>query len=548
MLRFLVIFGLITGSLASQRNPTSQDELANAATFSVILDASTGYRLVFEPEASDVVCASGKFADSIDSTGWSFLEIHTNKSCTNEQQARAAGYFEGSMTAHRIYQAAVNFGCNKALDPKLQAFFDTNYNWLQQQIKSNPTDEYWRQVNLVELQLAGMQQGYKDSAAKGEELTPMMLRLLSLQDDVGDIAAGVMPGTKNEDPSSIASHCSALVKLLPDHSELFISQVTWSSFNSMLRTYKLYDFAFTQLNGQIVPAQKISFSSYPGTLFSGDDFYQMSSNIVSQETTIGVYDASLYKKFVKTDSVMEWTRNMVANRMASSAPDWCSIFSRYNSGSYNNEWMILDYNLFTPGQPLRPNTFWVLDQIPGYIEAGDLTDSLSSSLYFPSFNVAYWPGIFNLSGAPAMVKQYGNWFSHDLTARALIFKRDHVKVNSMQTMMAMMRSNDFKHDPLSRCDGCVPPYTSENSIACRDDLNPADGTWPIGAFGFRNHCATDAKIASKALMNQYSSMAISGPTYDQQPVFQFSTSNFTDVTRLGIPDRWEFPWMTISWN
>ena len=35
--------------------------------------------------------------------------------------------------------------------------------------------------------------------------------------------------------------CSALIKLLPNNKELFISQDTWDSYSSMLRVYKLYE-------------------------------------------------------------------------------------------------------------------------------------------------------------------------------------------------------------------------------------------------------------------------------------------------------------------
>lgn len=58
-----------------------------------------------------------------------------------------------------------------------------------------------------------------------------------------------------------------------------------------------------------------------------------------------------------------------------------------------------------------------------------------------------------------------------------------------------MRYNDFKHDPLSRCPG-VPGYCSGYSIACRDDLNDPNGTYPRPGLGLRDHVATDAKITS----------------------------------------------------
>ena len=67
-------------------------------------------------------------------------------------------------------------------------------------------------------------------------------------------------------------------------------QVTWNDFGSMLRVYKLYDFPYTLdgTAGQVVPAVRSSFSSYPGYIFSLDDFYQLSSGLVVQETTIGI--------------------------------------------------------------------------------------------------------------------------------------------------------------------------------------------------------------------------------------------------------------------
>ena len=41
-----------------------------------------------------------------------------------------------------------------------------------------------------------------------------------------------------------AGKCSALIKLLPHNSELFVSHDTWDDYQGMLRTYKLYDLKF----------------------------------------------------------------------------------------------------------------------------------------------------------------------------------------------------------------------------------------------------------------------------------------------------------------
>jgi hypothetical protein len=35
---------------------------------------------------------------------------------------------------------------------------------------------------------------------------------------------------------------------------------------------------------------------------------------------------------------------MVSNRLATDGKEWTKIFEKFNSGTYNNQWMIIDYN------------------------------------------------------------------------------------------------------------------------------------------------------------------------------------------------------------
>ena len=49
--------------------------------------------------------------------------------------------------------------------------------------------------------------------------------------------------------------------------------------------------------------------------------------------------------------------------------------------------MVLNYNLFTPGEPLKDDLFWVIEQIPGLVKSGDLTWRLRQHSYFASYNV-----------------------------------------------------------------------------------------------------------------------------------------------------------------
>ena len=132
----------------------------------------------------------------------------------------------------------------------------------------------------------------------------------------------------------------------------------------MLRTLKSYHFKF---NDESTSSHTMIFTTYPATLTSVDDYFVMSSGLSVIETTNGIMNDTLYQ-YVTQSSVLSWIRTIVANRMAKSGQHWIEIFSKYNSGTYNNQWMILDTNKFTPGQPLQKGGFWIAEQIPGYIE------------------------------------------------------------------------------------------------------------------------------------------------------------------------------------
>ncbi len=65
--------------------------------------------------------------------------------------------------------------------------------------------------------------------------------------------------------------------------------------------------------------------------------------------------------------------------------------------------------------------------------------------------------------------------------------------------MFLCRYNNFKEDDLSECK-CNPPYSGENAISARSDLNPPSGTYPFSALGHRSHGGTDMKVRRKKLI------------------------------------------------
>jgi hypothetical protein len=67
-------------------------------------------------------------------------------------------------------------------------------------------------------------------------------RLLQISGDTEDLEAALKGERRMRDIGS--GHCSALVKLLPGNSDLFASQVTWTSYGQMLRIQKKYSFGY----------------------------------------------------------------------------------------------------------------------------------------------------------------------------------------------------------------------------------------------------------------------------------------------------------------
>ncbi|XP_062613550.1 citron Rho-interacting kinase-like, partial [Saccostrea cucullata] len=491
--------------------------------------------------------ALGAFRDEINTTGWSYLNVSTVQTFPNEIQAFAAGIVEGYLTSSLIdmtWYNTVKGYCEKPYSKyceKLRNYLQQNMEWVKGQ--TGRKQDYWNMVKAFMVQVEGLEAGYKyQQSGVIPEITgnidPFGLYFLQVGGDLEDLEAAL--GKEDTKRVRGSGSCSALIKMLPGNKDLYVSHDTWNSYQSMIRVLKKYSFPYQKSTGGTIPGHTITFSSYPGTLMSGDDYYLISSGLVSLETTIGNSNPALWQYISPTNSVLEGIRTMVSNYLASSGNSWGAVFTQYNSGTYNNQWMIVDYKQFVPGSANMKNLLYVVEQIPGMMAAEDKTDLVLKQSYWPSYNIPYFPSIFNMSGGNELVKKYGEWFSYNGSPRAKIFKRDNSKVTDLKSMISLMRYNDYTHDPLSRCN-CTPPYSAENAISARCDLNPADGKYPFGALGHRSHGGTDMKLTNSAMFKDLQFVAISGPTYDQLPPFQWSLVDFRDTTpHIGQPDVFKF--------
>ncbi|CAG2110675.1 unnamed protein product, partial [Medioppia subpectinata] len=386
----------------------------------------------------------------------------------NNVNAYMAGKLEGYITGGLIHMHNLNTidgfcAKRKQFCDALKTFYETNTAFIDTMIESHANDDYWHQLGLVYDQLRGLGVGYADWKADNNVTNTVEMDVMSevwwlnIMFESYDLEAILTP---NSTTIEYQDHCSAMVKVLPEGSDLYVAHNSWIMYDMMLRVHKQYSFAFKSLaTGALIPGHSVAMSSYPGLIFSGDDYYVLSSGRVVQETTNNNYNKSLYSTVRPNQVVLEFARNVVANRLATGGGQWSDIFGRYNSVTYNNQFMIVDYKLFTKGTPvhsLTDNSLWVCEQMPGTMTAADMTKVLRDTTYWGSYNVPY-----------------------NETARALIFHRDHNSVTDLNALYSLMRSNDFQHDFLSQChqyhQECQPGYAGQLAIAARYDLNSPTG-------------------------------------------------------------------------
>ncbi|CAG5124849.1 unnamed protein product [Candidula unifasciata] len=485
--------------------------------------------------------AVGSFNETILSTGWGILDISAGQARLPDQTdvgiMFAAGYLEGALTARQMEYQFTNLA-NVLFPPKpsdilekVKLWFTVQRRWADEMIQAHASDPIWRHASYILAQLDGLYAGYKSATSSDEQTTLDMfaINILNANGDLLDLISALSPESipdwtkfspqEAENYFYSGGHCSALIKLLPGYENIFMSHSSWFLYSVMNRIFKHYNLNVTD---PATAARRISFSSYPGYLESLDDFYLLGSGLVMLQTTNSIYNSSLYK-LVKPQSLMAWQRVRIANMMAHNGKEWTEIVSKYNSGTYNNQYMVVDTKLIQSQSPLPDNSLWVAEQIPGLVVAEDLTPILRAG-YFPSYNIPFFEEIYNKSGYPEFVALHGKNYTYELAPRAKIFRRDQSSVKDMDTFKAIMRYNDYQNDPYS---GGSP----WNSICARGDL-AINQTTPSGCY--------DTKTTDLNMARNFQADIINGPTTGTRLAPFSWTGKYASKSHAGLPETFNF--------
>lgn len=413
---------------------------------------------------------------------------------------------------------------------KLDAFFADQLQWARTQASSN-SSALWTHVGLVLRQLDGLHDGYNFAATLPHNTLPALnmsaFLLLNGLGDSLDLLSALYPSTRpdweqmtpTEREAQVANsgHCSGLIKVTGNFSDMFMAHSSWFVYQSMLRIYKHYHFAISvrrRSRGPSLPSP-LSPPPSPGAahgrpprlvqllpglprvpgrlLHDGqrcgggraggegprapvtvDGTRARCTGLVMVQTTNNVFNHTLYD-LVTPHSLMAWQRVRVASQMARTGAEWAETVAAYNSGTYNNQYMVVDLSKFERGKGVHEGLLVVVEQIPGLVVSGDQTEILMYG-YWPSYNVPFYREIYERSGYSDMLRRFGahgsglSGLDYQNAPRAKIFRRDAGGVVDMASLRAIMRYNDYTHDPYAH----GSPYAA---ICSRGDLaaHPSPG-------------------------------------------------------------------------
>lgn len=475
--------------------------------------------------------AYGRYNDTMLETGWGVLDIKTTQKVqkyNGGQVMFAVGMLEGVLTAQRIQQQYANdypHFFKADLKDKICSFFSKNEMWTKMKVKTEKRNPFWKAIGYSQAQLEGLFAGYKLTGLK--EISWCTFQGINALGDTSELVE-IMEGETTRYPNykkllfsktngrrrSKRGHCSALVKITPGFENIYMGHSTWFIYSNMIRIYKHYDFQYFSDN----PGSKMSFSSYPGVLCSQDDFYVLGSKMIILQTSLDVQNVSLYS-LVTPNSLLAWQRVRAANFLANDGKEWGDYMKIHNSGTYNNQYMVVDLKKFEPGKAVHNGCLYVVEQAPGLVVSGDQTAILKEG-YWASYNTPFYDEIAKVTGDDV----------DELCPRAKIFRRDQSKVVDLRSMKALMRSDDYKHDPYSP-DPC-------SAICCRGDIPDRE---------YEMNGCYDTKVTDAFLALKMMSSAISGPTYggaSDIPPFKWDSKDKDGHT--GQPDVFNFPFIFMS--
>ncbi|EAY15585.1 Laminin A family protein [Trichomonas vaginalis G3] len=497
-----------------------------------IADGNPTFAEGIDPNAA----AWAYWEDSLNETGWYKLHIKGNSKYTDSEIMKCAGYLEGYVSHDRINNHfnlifdIQEWTRNRKYPDKIYQYLSSNLRYVRQSIEAySATSKFWQEIAFIMNQFDGLVAGYQaiDGDATMNELD---LWFLQSEGDMFDISEMYPDVKQPKEKTYPGEHCTGLVRLLPDYSDIFFSHDSWSDFRELHGELKEYDLPIKAFK-----AKKISLSTRIGKLSSYDDFYINDQGLFVLETTMTNFNDELYEQS-KPQSLFTWMRAVHATWCSDSGKEWTDNFGQHNSGTYNNQYLIVDSKKFKRGEKPTTDLLWIIEQMPGTFEKADITGDLLRDGYFPSINTPYFDRLFELAGYPAKIASWGddgNYWDYKTSSRYIIMAREAPFIKDFEQFKSFMRYSNWKRDPYAHGD-------AGQMIIARYDLRDLPNPHFVKRmFGGLDTKALRLTEATTSMMFH----ALASPECLHNPVFNF---NDWDVKHDGLPDKWNHTWQVFQ--
>lgn len=497
------------------------------------------------------------FTDSLNETGWYQYHSHGKPGVNSEDIMLCTGALEGYLSAYRIHQHfklifdMQEWKMENGYPPALESFLWKNLNFSRSAAASYLDSEFWRTISLILKQFDGLVKGYQlaypdqDSPNYMSELDLWFLQaagdiedVLSVYPNDEQIDSGSNPGPtlsrKRKEKVTPGEHCSGLIRLLPDYSDIFFAHDAWSDYRELHGELKEYEIPIPEFK-----AHRITMSTRIGKLSSYDDFYINDQGLFVLETTINNFNEDLYQH-VQPQCLFTWIRAVHATWTTDNGKNWTETFIKYNSGTYNNQYLVLDSKHFEPKSKPTKDLLWIIEQLPGNHMSQDVTQYLLDDLFFPSFNTPWFEELYELGGYPKHVAEWGedgDYWTYNTSARYYLFYREVPRIKTFEEFQKFMRYNNWKRDLYSNGD---PGQMILSRYDQRPGYNPHFPRREFGGLDSKCLKLSEAKLGSRMQFH-----ARASPTFDEEngiPKYRFPDNYPHD----GLPDEWDFDWIIFK--
>jgi hypothetical protein len=427
-----------------------------------------------------------------------------------------------------------------------QTYFNGNIAYIRESVRQNQTsDPYWRQIGLILQQFDGLLNGTNARLPPEQQLRELDLWILQSSGDLDDLAEalGHPPGVPRRDPE-FTLRCTALLRVTPGNQSLYFSQDTWSDVRDLHAYLKSYDLRVPEF-----ASPRVSVSARTGQIASSDDFWTNGAGLLILETTMHNFNPGLYATYVTghPDRVLCWMRAILATFTTTTGREWTDKFIQYNSGTYNNEYIVVDTKVWHPGQPLNDDLVWIVEQLPGNNHTQSATAELANKTYLEGINTPRYQDIWHLAnytGEQQAQPWKAAFWSFDGQIREHLIVRDAPNIGDYEAFKAFMQYNDYLHDDLMIINTTGEREPAQGILA-RYDLRPPNGT----VWGAKNHFAgLDSKTVDVGRWtNDHAWDARLSPTFNEtRGVPPFSFDDWPNISHTGIATNWTFPWIVFA--